>query len=663
MRNCSLVFVVPMILAGPLTPAFAAKTTKAKSPAEPLQMSLTDVGGGVHHLRQREIKKALVLVFISTECPIANSYVPTLNDLHDKYAKPRPGSRIRENSAVASPKLQNSHEFCYAKPRSGVRFYSVTSDSSVTRAAAVKHSKEYRVRFPVLFDASGELATYLKPTHTPEAFVLNADGKIVYRGRIDDAWADLGKRRPKVTDHTLADAIAATIAGKPVKAARTKPVGCFFESVSPLVNKEAAVTYSRDIAPIVHAACVRCHRDGEVAPFPLTSYRDVAKRAKQIAHVTQTRFMPPWKPKAGFGHFRNERRITKQEIALIAKWAAAGAPEGDPRDLPPLPKFKTGWQLGQPDLVLKMPQAFNVPADGPDLFRNFVLPLNNDAAKFCVAAEFHPGNRRVVHHSVFFLDTSRIARLRDSLDPKPGYGSFGGPGFVPAGDVGGWAPGYEPHRLPNGQARYVPPRSDLVLQIHYHPSGKPEQDQSEIGLYFTKKPRRIAANITVGKIGFTIPAGAKRHRMSASYELPSPITLLAVTPHMHLLGREMKVTATLPNGKVQPLIWVDDWDFNWQDQYFLDHPLRLPKGTRLTVEARYDNSSHNPLNPHRPPKDVRFGDGTTDEMLFCFFLVSKDNPRELLPLVIHNSLPIGAAMLSHYLGKAGRAMVKSAKNR
>lgn len=594
----------------------------------------TGVDGALHKLHPREQGGATVLVFLNTECPIANGFIPTLNALAGKWRKTK-----------------------------RVRFYGVISDRYVSRTEAAKHSKSYSIKFSVLFDASGELAAKLKPTHTPEAFAIDAKGRIAYRGRIDNTWADLGKRRRKTSTHDLADAVAAVLKGNLPKVRRTKPVGCLFESPSPVADKKAAVTFNRDIAPIFNASCVRCHREGEIAPFSLTTYRDAARRAKQLARVTTSGLMPPWKPKAGVGHFIGERRLTNYQKQLIARWANSGAAEGDKRDLPPAPKFSTGWKLGKPDLIVKMPKSFKVPAGGADLFRNFVIPLNNKKPKFVVAAEFRPGNRRVVHHAVFYLDNSKVARLRDKFDPLPGYGSFGGPGFVPAGDVGGWAPGYEAKRLTAGHARYVPPGSDLVMQIHYHPSGKAESDQSEVGLYFTDKPKNIAAVLTVSDLNFTIPAGSKRHKLTASYKLPSKVNLLAVTPHMHVLGKAMKVSATLPGGKVQRLIEIDDWNFDWQDQYFYRRPITLPMGSVLKVQAWYDNSAGNPLNPHRTPRPVRFGDSSYDEMMFCFFLVSKDNPQDLLPLILHNAVPVGSAMLSHYLSKAAKSIRKSGNQR
>jgi hypothetical protein len=499
----------------------------------------------------------------------------------------------------------------------------------------------------LLFDASGELADALKPSHTPEAFVIDRDGEVAYRGRIDDLYADLDKRRVAATHHDLAEAIAAVVAGRPVEAARTDAVGCLFETGG-RSKSQAKVSYTRDIAPLLQANCVACHREGEVAPFPLLTYADAARRARQIVRVTQSRFMPPWRPEPDFGHFLNERRLTERELALFEEWAEGGVPEGDSADLPPPPRFTEGWQLGEPDLVFKMPEPFEVPADGRDVFRNFVIPLDLDEDKLVAVAEFRPGNRRVVHHSIFYLDNTGVARRKDAADPGPGYGSFGGPGFLPSGSIGGWAPGQMPQRLRDGMGRQLRKGSDLVVQIHYHPSGKVETDQSMVGIHFVKQgSRKIVVPITIVDRGLYIPAGVPNQPMSGGYKLPTDVTLIGVIPHMHLLGREMKVTATLPDGTREPLIWIKDWNFNWQDQYHLAHPAHYPKGTRLDVEAVYDNSDGNPLNPNSPPKEVTWGEQTTDEMFVCFFLMTTDKSDELLPLMLDNFRAMGSRMRIH----------------
>lgn len=574
------------------------------------QLKLLDTTGAVHRIGQTPYCQAVAIVFLSTDCPIANGFIPELNRLF---------------AAQADRKIE---------------FYGVHSDRSTTRAAAAKHHAEYRIAFPVLFDASGELADLLKPSHTPEAFVVNTDGKVLYRGRINNRYAGLGKSRPEATEHDFANALTAVHEAKEIAVAKTQPVGCLFESQTALAAND--VDYSRDIAPLLQANCMNCHREGEVAPFPLTSYDDARKRAKQIAEVTTSRFMPPWRPEPEFGHFLDERRMTPFEMQLLSAWASAGTPEGDAVDRPPAPKFADGWQLGEPDLVITVPEPFDIPAEGRDVFRTFVIPLDIPGDRLVRSVEFRPGNRRVVHHALYFLDSNGVARKKDEADPGPGYGSFGGPGFVPTGALGGWSPGNSPRFLPDNMGRYLKKGSDLALQIHYHPSGKPERDQSTIGIHFMKQPsNKVVAGLMVLDRKLVIPAGEKRHRMAASYTLPNDVTLVGVAPHMHLLGREMKATATLPDGNVLPLNWIKDWNFNWQDEYLYAHPAKLPKGTRLDVEAFYDNSADNPSNPNSPPKQVTWGEQTTDEMFICFFLVSTENPYDLIPLIIDNLTSIG----------------------
>jgi len=592
---------------------FTPTAVNADDPSANLEISILDLKGSAHHLGCRPERKALALVFLSTECPIANGYIPELNRLHARF--------------------ESEH--------SGVELYGVISSRSTTREQAAKHSEEYQPSFPVLFDASGDLAAELQPTHTPEAFVFDHLGKLIYRGRIDDTYAGLGKRREKASQHDLADAISAAVNHKAPVAPQADPVGCRFESRKSSAER-SSVTYTRDIAPLLQANCMNCHREGEVAPFPLTSYEDAAKRAGQIVDVTASKFMPPWRPEPEFGHLLGERRLTQRQIEMISEWAEAGAPEGDRLELPPAPKFVDGWLLGEPDLVVKMPESFEVPADGRDVFRNFVIPLDLAEDKLVALAEFRPGNRRIVHHALFYLDSNGAARKKDGADPGPGYGSFGGPGFVPTGAIGGWAPGGNPLPLPDNMGRALKKGSDLVLQVHYHPSGKREVDQSTVGIHFVKQSStKVVAGLMVLDRSLNIPAGEKEHSMSGTYTLPSDVTLVGVTPHMHLLGREMKAVATLPDGRTEPLIWIKDWNFNWQDQYLFAEPIRLPRGTRLDVSAVYDNSTGNPLNPNTPPKRVTWGEQTTDEMFICFFLATTDRPQDLTAVVIDNLKAIG----------------------
>lgn len=407
---------------------------------------------------------------------------------------------------------------------------------------------------------------------------------------------------------------------------------------------QGPVTYARHIAPILNAHCVSCHRSGQVAPFALSRYEDAAKRAQQLVLVTEQKLMPPWIPEHGNEKLVGERSLTAEERRLLKVWANTGCAHGDARDLPPAPRFAEGWQLGAPDLVVRMAEPFSIPADGPDLLHHFVIPLPLSEDKMVAAIEFHPGNRKVAHHAVLFLDSSGIARKLDAATPEPGYGGLAGPGFLPSGALGGWSVGNTPRFLPNDRGRYLKRGSDLVLQVHYHPSGKPETDQSEVGIYFTrtpirealKQPDKLVGSIWIASYQMDIPAGASNYSARAEYPLPRTTTLVGIVPHMHLLGKSAVVSATFPDGTRKTLLSIPRWKYNWQDEYYLEHPLTLPAGTRLEISALFDNSAQNPSNPNLPPRRVTWGEGTLDEMLYCFFLLSAPRTEDLMTVIYDN---------------------------
>jgi mono/diheme cytochrome c family protein len=390
---------------------------------------------------------------------------------------------------------------------------------------------------------------------------------------------------------------------------------------------DTAPTYNKDIAPILYKNCAGCHRPGEVAPFSLLTYQDAAKRAALIATVTKGRVMPPWKAEPGYGHFQDERRLTDDQIALIGAWAKSGTPEGDAASRPTPPTFTDGWQLGKPDRIVSIPAKFAVPADGPDQFRCFVIPLNLEQDVHIGAAEFRADNRRVVHHALLFTDPTGQGRKMAAGSADGGYTCFGGPG-IPAGLLGGWAPGQVPVKPMAGYAATLRKGTDLVLQVHYHPSGKPEQDQSSYGFFFTDPPTKGRALAIVGNNRIDITPGDKHYVVKASAVVPSDTALLRITPHAHYLCKDMKVTAHLPDGTTVPLIWIKDWDFNWQGSYSYATPVQLPKGTRVDMEYTYDNSEANPRNPAKPPVRVTYGEQTTNEMALVFLSFSVPTPQD-----------------------------------
>ncbi len=381
----------------------------------------------------------------------------------------------------------------------------------------------------------------------------------------------------------------------------------------------AKVTFTEHVAPLLFENCSRCHRPGEVAPFSLLSLEDAKKRGKQIVEVTGTRFMPPWHADHGHVEYSNERRLTDDQIALLAAWHKQGMPEGNRAKLPALPKFTDGWQLGKPDLIVKMPEPFEVSAEGRDIYWNFVLPLNLPEDKWVRAVEFRPSARKVVHHALYYLDTKGQARKFDELDPKTGYdGMRRSNGEFES--LGGWAVGGEPLMLPPELAWRFPTNSDLVLQTHFHPSGKIEHETSTVGIYFaTKPPSRKFTTLQLpplfGRLsGLNIPAGATNYTLKDSFVTPIDMEAFSVTPHAHYLARTFLLTATLPDGKKQTLLKISNWDFNWQEDCAFKDRIRLPKGTLIESTITYDNSAGNPNNPSQPPKPVRWGPMTTDEM-------------------------------------------------
>ncbi len=579
--------ILAMGMAGLLTLALTGSARTVSRIAvgnRPADIAFRDLAGGSHTLHATDNRPAVYL-FLSTQCPAAKAYSPRIVALEKAYR---------------------------AK---GVRVFGVFSNVNEGAQEIAAHAKERNYVFPIVRD-NGALAKRLGALMTPEAVLLDAKGVIRYRGRIDDN-ADAARVRSR----DLQNALDSVLAGKLVARPETKVVGCTIRPAMPAASaKNAKFTFARDVAPIIQKNCLPCHRSGAVAPFSLETYQQAAAWASLIKDTTQARRMPPWKAESN-GEFHNEMRLTESEIATLAAWADSGAPMGSPKELPPNPKFSSGWMLGEPDAVLEPSEPYHLAAEGRDVYQCFVFPTNFEADRFISALEAKPGNNAVVHHVIAWLDTTGTARRLDAQEPGPGYRSNGGfPGFVPAGFLGGWAPGNLPFTAPQGTGVHIPKGADIVLEVHYHSNGKPQTDKTKIGLHFTKGPvqRTVRAAFLANPM-FVIPAGAKDYPVFASMNVPQDITVLGVMPHMHLLGKQITVTAIKPDGQKRRMVHVPRWDFNWQTTYSYKEPLLLEKGSRVRVDARYDNSEDNPNNPSRPPKPVGWGEQTTDEM--CLAIV------------------------------------------
>lgn len=610
----------PRLLAGLMSAALASVTVFAASPkpgdspsssgspvsepaAKPGDFALADPVGKVWKPGDSQAK-VIVVAFLARECPMANGYLPTLSAVAKKYAD------------------------------QSVEIVGVYADSDDTPAKVAGHAKEYQAGFPLFADPKQASVRALRATTTPEVVVLDEKRSIRYRGRIDDGYSARMKRKPEVSRHDLTVAIDELLAGKPVSVPETKPLGCPILLVETPTTPTATVTFHRDIEPILQQHCQACHRPGQVAPFSLLSYSATKKWAETSLEEMQSKRMPPWKASAN-PLLAGERSMPAAAIRTFQKWIEAGMPEGDAKDAPPAKTFTDGWALGKPDLILEADESVTIDASGRDHFRVQVFPTNLPEDKYIVAMEVKPGNPRVVHHTLQLIDTSGQARkLAESAKKKakpteadhgPGYPVSMGWGFFPdrTGMAGGWVPGMMPKKLPDGIGQKLPRGADLCVQFHYHRTGKVETDRTRVGLYFADKPvTRSYRTIPVAGLFRAIPAGDAKFVVENEWTVTEDLTVFRLSPHMHLLGKDIELTATKPGDKEVSLIRVPAWDYNWQEQYELKEPIKLPKGTVLRIRATFDNSKENPLNPSSPPQNVRLGEQTTNEMCFVFLGIS-----------------------------------------
>ncbi len=535
------------------------------------EFRLTDGSGQEHSLTKLHDKRLVVVIFLGTECPLARLYAPRLSELAAAYTAQQ------------------------------VAFVGIDSNLQDSADEIAEYVREHGLTFPVLKDHHNVVADAYGAKRTPEAFVLDETRTIRYHGRIDGQF-EPGVQKSINPRSDLKLALDELLEGKAVSVTQTEAVGCYIGRMPKPTGSE--VTYSREIARIFQNRCVECHRTGEIGPFTLSSYEDVIGWSATIREVVDQGRMPPWFADPAVGHFINDARLSDEEKRQIFAWVDAGCPEGDRNDLPEPRQFAEGWNIPQPDLVIPMADSpFTVPAEGVVDYQHFTVDPGFTEDMWMVACEARPGNRSVVHHILVFLQSpgGQADLLRGSL-------------------LAAYAPGSPPRTMEDGLAKKIPAGSKIVFQMHYTPNGREQVDLSTLGLKFIEQSEvtQLAESGWAINVAFTIPPGAKNHKVTSQYRFKEDKLLLSMTPHMHMRGKSFRYEATYPDGTREVLLDVPRWDFNWQIDYILAKPKFMPKGSKLACEAYYDNSADSPTNPD-PTKAVRFGEQTWDEMMIGWF--------------------------------------------
>jgi peroxiredoxin len=566
---------------------------------------LQDFRGGWHQLETIN-QKVVVVAFLGYECPLVKVYAPRLVALNQEYSS------------------------------KDVAFLAINPNSQDSVTEMASFARRHEMNFPFLKDVGNVVADAFQVERTPEIFVLDENRVVRFHGRVDDQYG-VGYIRPQVTKHFLKDAIEEVLAGKEVTLAETPCPGCLIGRTRK-AKTNSEVTYSNQIARIFQKRCEECHREGQIGPFALSNYEEVAGWADMIGEVVDQQRMPPWHANPAHGVFSNAAQMPDEEKQLIADWVAAGAPEGDPKDLPEPRQFAEGWRIPTPDLVLEMSEEHELPAEGEIPYQYYVLDPKLTDDKWVVATECVPGNPAVVHHIIAFVVPPELAKDL----PVGRFAAENGPGKMRDGrEVGlpadgpqrvaimrSWftnylsatAPGAPPEVMQPGMAKRIPAGSKIVFQMHYTAVGSPQKDWSKIGLVFTAgenvKHELVTRNVIEQR--FIIPPHDPDYVVNGTLRFREDTLLVEMFPHMHLRGKSFRYTAVYPDGREEILLDIPRYDFGWQNIYTLREPKLMPKGTVLQCVAHFDNSEENLSNPN-PEQAVRFGDQTWDEMMIGFF--------------------------------------------
>ena len=537
-------------------------STAASVQADPPKTSIANftlksIAGKPWSLDDSRDKKAVVVIFIGTQCPINNAYMPKLVELEKEYRD------------------------------KGVQFVAINANAHDSMETITSHAKKHGLRFPVLRDEKQVVAAQLGAERHPTAIVLDAKHKICYEGRIDDQFG-VGFNRPQPTRRDLAEAIDEVLAGKVVTTAKTPVEGCFITKTPAAKAMKTEVTYSKDIARIVQNRCQECHRPGQIGPMPLLNYDDVSSWAQMIHEVVADNRMPPWHADPKFGKWKNDRRLSSDDRGKLLAWIDAGCPKGDDKDLPEPKKYVEGWSIGTPDAVFKMPQPFTVPAKAPKggvPYKYFVVPTNFEEDKWIQAVEAKPGNYGVVHHIIVYVINAG-KREKNAAD---GVGS---------GMLVPYAPGDLGNIFPLGTAKKIPKGASLAFQMHYTPNGTEQVDQSCVGLVFAKEPPKNESKTRgIAQQAFIIPAGADNHKVTSRTTFTQDVLLHGMFPHMHLRGKSFQFEVVYPDGKRDTLLNVPRYDVGWQANYLLEQPLRLPASTKIECTAHLEQFREEPEQP------------------------------------------------------------------
>ncbi len=611
-RPCSRPWIAcPALVALALFSLGAAPTDKSELPLKRMvgqrfsNFSAKDVVTGRKVSRDDfRGKRAVVLAFLGTDCPVANLYLPRLLELNQAY-----------------------------KSR-GVVMLGINSNAHETSEQVAAYVKDNKIDFPVLKDEGNVIADVALVERTCEVIVLDGLAFMRYRGAIDDQYG-AGTRKPEATHLYLKDAIEEVVTGGRVEVTGTPVAGCLLDRVDPkptrtsigsasrvrsaaptivevrkeadtnALKKVARVNYAENVATIVQSKCQNCHRPGEVAPFALLTYDDVRKHSAMIREVVDDRRMPPWHADPRYGHFKNDRSLSAADRATLLAWIDQGAPLGDPAKLPPPRTFSEGWTIGTPDIVFEIPEEHIIPAQGTVEYFHVRVPTKFKDDVWVQAAEARPSDRSIVHHIIVY-QIPPGGMLRGGLDPNSDA------------HLCGYAPGDMPSVYPEGSAKKVVAGSSFVFEIHYTPTGKVKRDRSKVGLIFAKTPvKHKAYTMPIPQGRFEIPPGAESHAVASEFVFKKDVHILSFMPHMHLRGKDFKYDVEFPDGRKETVLSVPAFDFGWQSYYTLTEPLAIPKGTIIRCHAHFDNSTSNPYNPD-PKKSVRWGEQTWEEMMIGY---------------------------------------------